>query len=253
MAWHIFCSKPGMVQNGKIRFCQNVTAILIWLLLVPALVAQDLPGTQMVRYSPAYEFRDGIYINTEMIKANRPIPPARIVSDIDIFDDKFYDGLLKLDYILLYDDHGVRTFIKSNELWGYACNGVLFMQVGQRFHRLTLEGNISRFTASATTYEEVPYPPPNHNGYVPSYYAHQSQRNRYAYKTQERKVYLLDLETNTMNDYTPEDLGELLMRDSQLYAEYSALKRGERKKRLLEFIQRYNQSHPLYFPVITTD
>lgn len=242
-----------MVQNRKSRICQYFTTILILALFVPALVAQDLPGTQMVRYSPAYEFRDGIYINTAMIKANRPIPPARIVSDIDIFDDKFYDGLLNLEIIVLYDDNGVRTFIRSNELWGYACNGVLYMQVGQRFHRLTLEGNISRFTASATTYTEVPYTPSYNNGYVPSYYPHQSRRSRYAYTTQERKVYLLDFETNKMEDYTPEDLGEMLIRDSQLYAEYSALKRGERKKRLLEFIQRYNQRHPLYFPVITTN
>lgn len=240
-----------MVQKRESRIYQFVCTFLISLFFVPLLFAQDQPDTLMVRYSPAYEFRDGIYINPQMVKANSPIPPSRIVSDIDIFDNKFYDGLLNQEYLVLYDSNGVRAYLKSNEIWGYAYNSVLYIQAGLSFHRLTLEGNISRFTAAATTYEEIKNKPGDSNSYNPSYYPHPSRRPRYNYVTEDRKVYLLDLETNSLKDYTPEDLGELISRDSQLYAEYHGLKRGERKKRKLEFIQRYNQRHPLYFPVIT--
>lgn len=240
-----------MAPKSKNRIYPFVCTILMSLLFVPLLFAQDPPDSLMVRYSPSYEFRDGIYINPQMVKANRPIPPARIVSDIEIFDDKFYEGLLTREIVVLYDNNGVRTFIMSNELWGYACNGVLYIQAGLSFHRLTLEGSISRFTAAATTYEEVKYKPGASGVYNPRYYPPSSRRPRYNYVTEDRKVYLLDLEKNTLKDYSPEDLGELISRDSQLYAEYHALRRGERKKRMLEFIQRYNQQHPLYFPVIT--
>lgn len=223
----------------KTRICQHVMAILMLLLFAPVLVAQDLPVNRMVRYGPEYEFRDEIYTSIEMVKANRPIPPSRIVTDLDRFDNKFYEQLLSDENIVLYDDLGVRALLKSKNVWGYAFNGVLYIQIGNRFHRLILEGSISRFMASATTYEKTYSSPgdPYYRG-----------RPMYYNTTSERKVYLLDFESNVMSVYYPEVLGELLMRDAELYKEYNALARRQRKKRQLEFIQRYNERHPLYFP-----
>ncbi|MEA3476993.1 MAG: hypothetical protein U9R60_02350 [Bacteroidota bacterium] len=233
---------------------QKPAIILLLLLIVPFLAGQDLPDTTLVRYSPDYEFRDGLYMNPGMVKANRPIPPARIISDRDKFDYEFYNVLLKKEYILLNDKQGVQTYIKPEQLWGYAYKGELYIQIERSFQRLILEGNISRFVASATTYDERASKQFDSGAY-PSryYYGPYRRRPPNSYATKSRGVYLLDFETNILYDDTPEDLEKILVRDSQLLLEYSALKRKERKKRLLEFIQRYNERHPLYLPAMKSD
>ncbi len=237
-----------MVFKGKNRNCQYLTAILIIILFVPSLTAQDLPDTRMVVYSPDYQFRDGIYMNPEMVRANRPIPPARIVSERDKFDNKFYNDLLKGEVIGLSNDRGVREYIRPEQLWGYAYKGELYIQIAKSFQRLILEGNISRFMASATTYEERELSHRDSSFYNPNYYYGPRRRPSYVNPTRNRAVYLFDFEKNTLYNNTPDDLEKILIRDSQLLLEYSALKRSQRKKRQLEFIQKYNERNPLYLP-----
>jgi hypothetical protein len=215
---------------------------------VVLLGAQSPSDTTLVRYTPAYDFRDGIYMNPDMVKANRPIPPARIVSDKDEFNNQFYNALLKAEYIVLSNDQGVREYIRPDQVWGYAHKGILYIQIAKSFQRLMLEGNLSRFKASATTYEKRDLYPQDSTFYMPAYRYRYRMRPDYANPTRNRAVYLLDLETNTLNNYTPDDLEKILVRDPELLMEYSALKRSQRKKRLLEFIRRYNDRHPLYLP-----
>jgi hypothetical protein len=223
--------------------------ILSLLLFVALLGAQDPSDKTLVRYRPGYEFRDGIYMNPDMVRANRPIPPARIVSERDDFDNQFYNELLKTEYIVLSNDQGVREYIRPYQMWGYAYKGVLYIQIAGSFQRLMLEGNLSRFKASATTYEEGNPNPKGSSLYMPSYRYRSWMQPSYANPTVYRAVYLLDLETNTLNNYTPDDLEKIFIRDPELLLEYSALKRSQRKKRQLEFIQRYNDRNPLYLPL----
>jgi hypothetical protein len=238
-----------MITYYKRRFFRYIQVIPVMLLCLPMVIAQDLPATKMVRVGPSYQFKDGIYLNTEMVKTNRPIPPARIVSDADMYNDKFYNELLDHEYVVLYDNRGMPGRLNAKEIWGYAFNGSLYIQVGGHFHKINLEGSISRFIASATTYVKKPLSSFDSTHYTPNYYNPYSKRYVYANPTIERKVYLLDFENNTMYEETPDALEKLFLRDYELYTEYSALKRRERKERQLEFIQRYNARHPLYFPV----
>ena len=222
--------------------------VFIFFLLVPLLTFQDLPGPDMVVYSPGYEFRDGLYMNPDMVKANRPIPPARIISEREKFDNKFYNDLLKGEFITINDNRGVRKLIKPDQVWGYAHKGVLYIQIGHSFQRLTLEGNLSRFAASATTYDQESIKRYDSGPYPSRYYYGPYRRPNYSYSTRSGAVYLLDFETNTLYDYTPDDLEKILIRDTELLLEYGALKRSQRKKKQLEFIRRYNDRHPLYLP-----
>lgn len=224
------------------------SVILVLHLFMALLAAQNPSDTTLVRYTPAYEFRDGIYMNPDMVKANRPIPPARIVSDRDIFDNKFYNELLKAEFIVIRNNQGVREYIRPGRVWGYAYKGDLYIQIANSFQRLFLEGKLSRFMASATTYEERNPNPIDSAFYGPAYHYRYRMRPRYDNPTRNRAVYLLDLETNTLNNYTPDDLEKILIRDTELLLEYSALKRRQRKKRQVEFIQRYNDRNPLYLP-----
>jgi len=242
-----------MVLLKKRRDFHYIQAIVVLLLYFPVTFAQDLPATPMVRVGPGYEFNEGIYMNTGMVKYNRPIPPARIVSDAERYDHHFYENLLDAEEIILYDVHGVPGRLKVKDIWGYAYNGSLYIQVGQHFHRLNLEGSISRFMASATTYEKRPLSSIDSSRYTPGYYRPYSDRYVYANPTVEKKIYLLDFENNTMYEESPESLEKLLLRDYELYSEYEALSRRQRKEKQTEYIQRFNERHPLYFPARTTD
>ena len=227
---------------------QKTIVFLFLFLSVTMLAAQSSSDSGLVRYTPDYDFRDGIYMNPDMVKANSPIPPARIVSERDELDNRFYNELLKAEFIALTNDQGVREYIRPDQVWGYAHKGVLYIQIANSFQRLMLEGNLSRFKASATTYEERKPDPNNVNPYMPAYHYRYRMRPSYANPTRNRAVYLLDLETNTLNSYTPDDLERILVRDPELLMEYSNLKRSQRKKRQLEFLQKYNERNPLYLP-----
>lgn len=235
-------------------YCLKIKIMIVLVLCTPLLTAQGNQDSLMVRYGPYYEFRDGIYMNIRMVKANRPIPFSRLVTDLDRNDHSFYEKMLSGEHISLYDNQGVAIELKNRDLWGYAYQGEMYIQVGGSFHRLMLDGNISRFLASSTTWQEYRGLPPDPNGYkrVTATYPHH-RRPVYRSVTREGKIYLLDFEKNEMKAYHPDALAELLQRDPELHREYADLRFSQRKKRMLEYIQRYNNRHPLYFPAVRTD
>jgi hypothetical protein len=234
-----------LVKSGKLHLFKSV---LILVLFSPVLIAQHPNDSGWVRFGPDYEFREGFYGNIDMVKANRPIPPARIVSELSHFDHGFYKKVLSTEEMSLYDDQGVRISLKTKDIWGYAYQGEIYVQVGERFHRLILEGNISRFLASSTTWEKsYGSPDGSKSGYTST--GHYFRRAPiYTNITREGEVYLLDMEENLMKGYYPEALMHLLERDSVLYHDYVNLGKSQRKKQMRQFIVRYNQRHPLYLP-----
>lgn len=235
-------------MNSKRTFL----VLLIFLLsqqILPAQEAEDIP---MVRYSPDYVFKDGLFLNIDDVKKNDPIPLARIVSDSYSYDEDFFRELIIKKEIILYDDAGVRASVITSDIWGYALHGRLYIMVGGRFQRIHLYGSISHFIASETTNEKkyfaeedtsTPYTTTEdlYRGFY---------RERYYYRTltAEGEICLFDFESNTLAKYEPAALGKLLERDSLLFSEYETLKRREKKNRMAEFIRRYNDNHPLYFP-----
>jgi hypothetical protein len=235
-------------------FRLKTQGILMLLFCFPVLMAQARQDSSMVRYGPYYEFRDGIFMNIRMVRANRPIPFSRLVAEPDRTGHEFYKKVLSADHIALFNQQGVPIELETKELWGYAYQGEIHIQVGGNFHRLMLDGNISRFRATATTWQEIPDRPPNPGGYQPTT-ATYPYRRRPAYRpvTGEGKMYLLDFEKNVMHAYHPDALAELLKRDPELYREYSDLSFRKRKKSMLEYMQKYNNRHPLYFPATGMD
>ena len=61
------------------------TLFFIFLTLCPLILAQEDEERALVEYSPDFEFRDGLFANFETVKENNAIPPARIVTDEDMF------------------------------------------------------------------------------------------------------------------------------------------------------------------------
>ena len=108
-----------------------------------SLNGQDPEG--MVKYSPDFRFRDGIFLDFEQVKQNKPIPKAKLLSSFDYNDREFFKKLFAMEKIYYYDDIGVRQEVDKSAVWGYARNGILYIQVQQGFNRITFVGNICHF------------------------------------------------------------------------------------------------------------
>jgi type 1 glutamine amidotransferase len=206
----------------------------------------------LVRYAPGFEFKDGLYLNIEEVRNNDPIPLARIVTDLGSYNKDFINEMHTSEKIILHDDYGIRKFIYTKDLWGYAESGRLYIMAGGQFQRIIIQGSISLFTASATTHEKTKLSQRDTSlNYTTTEDLYRSHNRKYYYAnvTGESKEYLFDFQSNTLAAYTVEVLEKLLLRDFELFSEYTSLRKRDKKDRMAEFIRRYNQNHPLYFPV----
>ncbi len=202
-----------------------------------------------VKYSPDFQFIDGLYANFEMVLANDPIPPARIVTDLDMFDREFYDKITTAKEIVIYDENGVKQVLNTHEIWGYSRNGILYISVGSAFHRISFVGSICHFVATVTTYNPNYYDPYYYNPYYSnSYYYNRYSMPQSNVSSTDLRQYLLDFETGDVMEYDTESVEVLLMKDPELADEYHALRNRKKKQMKFVFIRRYNEKHPLYFP-----
>jgi len=207
------------------------------------------PERSMVPYSPDFEFRDGLFANFESVLENDPIPSARIVTDEDMFDRAFYEKVTSLKEIVIYDENGVKKVLKTEDIWGYSRNGILYINVGTAFHRISFMGSISHFVATVTTYNPNNYDPYYYN----PYYSNSYYYNRYSMPqpnvgSTDLRQYLLDFETGDVMEYDTESVEVLLMKDPELADEFHALRNRQKKQMKFVYIRRFNEKHPLYFP-----
>jgi hypothetical protein len=239
---------------------KKLTGLFFYLIISPWILAQegipevlkepvrDTAPPGMVKYTPGFRFHDGIYANFDMVRDNNPIPAARISTDVDIHDRDFYDKITSADEIIIYDDNGVKKVMETGKIWGYGRNGVLYINVGEAFHRISFVGSISHFVATVTTYNPNYYDP-----YYSSPYYYPYGYNRYttptsSYSSTELRQYLLDFDTGEVMEYNTQSVEVLLMKDPELSDEFHALRNRKKKQMKFVFIRRYNEKHPLYFP-----
>jgi len=215
----------------------------------------------MVKYTPDFRFRDGIYVNFDQVKQNNPIPKAKILTSTDYNDKEFFKKLLESEKIYYYDGMGVRQEVSVSNIWGYSRNGVLYIQVQNNFNRITFVGSISHFVADVTTYDNRSYSP--YGGYYDPYYyspygygnyyypygSYYSPYGRNTMSRNEIKQYIFDFENGKILEFDQKNTESLLLRDNELYEEYVRLPRKDRKDLMFVYIRRYNEKNPLYLPV----
>lgn len=230
----------------------RIEGFIILLMVCQVMVAQEIVQEQepdMVKYSTDFQFVDGLYANFGMVLANDPIPPARIVTDLDMFDRDFYDKITTAKEIVIYDENGVKKVLNTREIWGYSRNGVLYINVGSAYHRISFVGSICHFVATVTTYNPNYYDPYYYNPYYSnSYYYNRYSMPQSNVSSTDLRQYLLDFETGDVMEYDTESVEVLLMKDPELSDEYHALRNRKKKQMKFVFIRRYNEKHPLYFP-----
>jgi len=231
---------------------------LVLLVFNGTLMGQEKEG--MVKYTPDFRFNDGIYLNFEQVKLNSPIPKAKLLTSVDYNDREFFKKLLENDKIYFYDELGVRQELSKNNIWGYARNGVLNIQVQGNFNRITFVGTICHFVADITTYDsryynspygyyDPYYSPYGYSNYYSPYYSYNSPYRQSNASRTELKQYIIDFESGKVLEFDVEHTELLLMKDSQLYEEYVTLSRKKKKELMFVYIRKFNEKNPLYLPV----
>lgn len=220
---------------------------LLLLVLLPAAVAGQADSMAMVKYSPEFRFKEGIYLNFDAVKINQAIGPERIISQEKSEQLNFYEKLFEQKTLYFFDEFGTRQEVLVEELWGYSKMGVLFIHHNEELNRIPIVGSISHFV-STITFETQRTVDPFYNPYrVYDPYS-------YNYRTQplvskEMRQFILDWESGSVYTYERESVEVILMRDAALYEEFNALSKRKQKKMLFHFLRRYNDQHPVYVPV----
>ena len=226
---------------NKIKF---FAIVIVQFFFVTILFAQK-DSSNFIKYTSEFKFIEGIFINFYQVKNNNPIPKSRILTSVSYSDMNYFDKVLGNKKIYYYDQNGMKQEIISDKIWGYSQNGILFIFLAGEFHRITLVGSVCHFVANVVVY----YPRYRNTHYYNPYYYYRYGTTPYATTTKEMRQCLFDFETGKVMDYDEESIEVILMRDTELYDEYSLLKKRKKKQLKFLYLRKYNERHPLYFPV----
>lgn len=230
--------EPLPARMKKVVY-KTILTVCVFLLILTRAVSQP-DSARMVKYSPAFRFQEGIYMNFEQVKTNRPIPFAKIDFNLSPDHAEFIDQLLQQKELILFDLYGVRTKIPLSDVWGYSRNGALFIQYDGEFCRIPVIGSISHFVATVVVRTNSMNDPYNRNPY--SY----NPGFQPTYTSREQVQFVLDFSTGKVSEFDRENLAILLMVDPPLYEEFNALKKRKQNQALFAFLRRFNERNPLY-------
>lgn len=208
-----------------------------------------MADNQKALLNQKFKFTDGIFLNFNQVKSNRPILKSGILTIVGYNDQDFFNKVLSHDVITYFDDQGYRRQVKKDNIWGYSRNGILYVQIDGHFNRITIVGGICHFVGTIITHEVRYYDPyyrytyPSYNFYYPSTY------EATTYEREETRQFIMDFETGKIMEYDIQSVETALMRDPALYDEYMNL--GARKKKQLKFlyIRKFNERNPVYLQV----
>jgi len=203
---------------------------LVCLLLVrisPSAAQSDMNPARAGKPVPP-ALRDGIYLSWQQARHNTPdlLPEDLFKSYYDSAFTVFqWAHTEKLYYI---DPLRGKTSLSRDSLWGFSDGGTTYICTNGLFHRLTTFGSICVFWESARPEEEP----------LRLVVTEKQGRGR-------ERVY--DFETGRAGDFDLDNVASLLVRDSDLFAEFDALpNRREKRRQLYRFIERYNERNPAF-------
>jgi hypothetical protein len=230
---------------------KKVFVLFLALLSVAAAGQTDSAG--MTRYTPGFRFAEGIFLGFDQVRQNKPVPRSGIITNIPYDDPDFYDRVLREKTISFFDNLGGKQEVSTKNIWGYARNGVLYINLNEGYYRITIVGSICHFVASLTTYGNSYNPYYSSYGYPYYSYPYYNPYNPYysSYNntsSSEMRQYLLDFKTGNILDYEVESVKVLLMADPELHDEYTSLGKKKQKQMKFLYIRKFNERNPLYFP-----
>ena len=189
-----------------------------------------------VRYDYSFSFNNGLYTSFYSFRNNAPIPFDRIVSPA--YDNDFFKNILKAETISFYDENGTLNELPRKLIWGYANNGKPNIYWNNKSNLIPYIGTISHFVSTELVTHYVGGTMMYDPTYIPS---------TQSYTTEELVHYFINMNTGEIITYSSKNLLELIKDDTELYNEYSKLGKRKRIKSVMEYVQKYNQRHPIYF------
>lgn len=209
-----------------------VTIVLACMFYVCVAKAQD-----SVVYNNDLRLYEGLYLNYQDLRYNWPIPKEKIITKIDKDQLDFYSKLVEQQEEIEYieRDSSIRK-IRSEDLFGYCQNNVIFVCYDKNFYRIPVFGSISYFLGSVSVQA--------YNGSL----SMNAPMNSTNFKPREIKEFLLDFYSGEMSLFSVEQAEEYLKRDAAIYKEYTGLSKKNKKNLVTKYIRLYNEKHPVYFP-----
>jgi len=211
---------------------------IILSIVVPHISIAQNNETDTIRYDYSFEFKSGLYTSFCAFRNNDPIPFNRIVSPT--YDNDFFKNLPKTESISFYDANGTLNEVPQKMIWGYANNGKPSIYWLGKFNLIPYIGTISHFMSTELVTRYI-----NNTGtmmYDPMYIP-----STQSYTTEELVHYFIDMNTGAILPYTSKTLLDLIQNDTELYNEYSKLGKRKRNRSVMEYVQKYNRRHPIYF------
>lgn len=207
--------------------------LLICIGIVKISVAQD-----SVAFSRDFRLYEGLYLDYDEFRYNWPVSKEKILTKINKDQLDFYSKIIEEDFIDYTERDGSVSKIKSEKVWGYCQNNVIFINQNKNFFRIPVFGAISNFIG---TVDVVNYSP----GYDPFMNAPIGSTQM---KTKEIRQFLFDFYSGEITPFSTEQLEEYLKKDDAVYKEYTALSRKKKKELATKYIRMFNEKHLVYFP-----
>jgi len=216
-----------------------IATLILTLSLAAQLCAQN--ASHKEKYDSDFIFTEGIYLDKNDFKQNRPIDKSQIISGIDPTDLTYYEQLVGQKTITLYDRLGKEITIETSSIFGYCSDGTVYINHNGTFSRIGIIGSICHFLGTKTVMNNMSNPYYGYYGrYAPIYRQTSSV---------EPQQYLYNFETGDLLEYNPHNLETLLMADPQIHDEYAALSRKKKNAKLFYYMRMFNEKHPIYIPV----
>jgi hypothetical protein len=189
--------------------------------------------TDSVAFGPGFQFRQGLYLNFQQFRLNRPVPRNRIVSNYDTTRLDFIRQVVSAKLVKYLDESGALVEISPAKLWGFCENNSVYIRYNTDFNKVIVIGSICHFTSLYTTYMTTG--PTN------------AASSTYGTPVENTRQYIIDMKTGEVLEYTLGNLEGVFKRDAALYSEFSALRKGKRRKLMFYYLRKYNERNPLYF------
>lgn len=209
-----------------------------YLILLFFIVILKLQSQDSVMYTRDFRLYEGIYNSYKEFRYNWPIDKDKIVTNLPKDQLDFFSKLTESDIIEYKERDGSLEKIKTEKIWGYCQNNVIFINQDKNFFRIPVFGAISNFIG---TVEVVSYS----RGYDPFM---NTPINSTANKTREIRQYLFDFYSGEIVQYSIDKMEEYLKRDAVLYKEFMSLSKKKKKEFAFKYMRLYNEKHPVYFP-----
>ena len=194
--------------------------------------------TKAIQYDKDFEFKDGIYLFFDDFKNNSPTVASKLITKYNKDSRDFYDNVLSKSTFAYIDKEGKEVESRSKEAWGYCQNGIVYINHGTNFNRMTIMGSICHFIATV---------PVRIGTSDPFYYDYPlGTPPRYTYVSEQ---FILDFDSGSILSFNVDNMEKILMRDEILYKEFSVFKKKKKRDSIFLYLRKYNEKHPIFFPI----